>query len=137
MAQNRILDKIRQEIIESGRDTRYKLDAYGFVLSGLEFFFLQLGEKRHVTGQELSRALLLLARKQFGPLARNVLRRWGIAATDDFGNIVYNMIAIHVMSKQPEDRLEDFSKVEDFDDYFSKQEDFEIDREFIRDITGA
>jgi uncharacterized repeat protein (TIGR04138 family) len=132
-----VLERIRSELLDSGRDTRYALDAYGFVLNGLEYCMTKAGEKRHVTGQELSRDLAEYAVKQFGPLAGDVLRRWGIAATDDFGNLVYNMIHIKVMSRREEDRLEDFFGVFDLASYFAGQEYFRIDKEQVRGVRGA
>jgi uncharacterized repeat protein (TIGR04138 family) len=134
MSSDLVPDKIQREIIEVRGDTRYKLEAYLFIMHGLEFYLTLLGEKRHVTGQEFSKGLLLFAHKQFGPLARSVLRYWGIEKTDDLGNIVYNMISIQVMSKQPEDSIEDFSNVVELDAFFNGQEDFEIDRNFIKSI---
>jgi len=137
MASNQVLEKIRQEIIENGRDTRYKVGAYLFILSGLEFHCTRLGEKRHVHGRELSLALLSFAHKQFGPLARSVFSYWGINTTDDFGHIVYNLIVIGVMSKQPEDKIEDFFAVVALDRYFAEQDSFEVDKEYIKKIKGA
>ena len=137
MARNQCFEKIRHDIIESGRDTRYKVDAYLFVLNGLEFHLTRKGEKRHVKGQELSIGLLDFAHKQFGPFARTVLEHWGVTATDDFGYIVYNLIDIGIMSKLPEDRLEDFFKVTDVNRYLSEQESFEVDKEYIKKIKGA
>jgi uncharacterized repeat protein (TIGR04138 family) len=137
MSSDQVPDKIQHEIIEVRGDTRYKLDAYLFIMNGLEFYLTILGEKRHVTGQEFSKGLLLFAHKQFGPLARSVLHHWGIDKTDDLGNIVYNLISIKVMSKQPEDSIEDFSDVVELGAYFAAQEDFEIDRNFIKSIKGA
>jgi uncharacterized repeat protein (TIGR04138 family) len=137
MASSQIFEKIRREIIDAGRDTRYRLGAYLFVLSGLEFYLTQLGEKRHVKGQELAVGLLTFGHKQFGPLARTVFRYWGINATDDFGHIVYNLISIGIMSKQPEDRLEDFFSVTDIDRFLATQDNFEIDANYIKRIKGA
>jgi len=125
-------DRIRTEILEKKQDSRYKLAAYLFTLSGLEFFFIRLGERRHVKGQDLSLALLTFAQKQFGPLARDVLRHWGINSTSDFGQIVYNLISIDLLGKQEDDRVEDFDGVADLDQFFSEAHSFEIDREFIR-----
>jgi uncharacterized repeat protein (TIGR04138 family) len=132
-----VFDRIKKEIIESGRDTRYRLEAYGFVLMGLEFFFAKISERRHVTGQELSRGLAEYASHQYGLFARHVLGRWGILATDDFGYIVYNLISIGVMSKQPSDRVEDFFHVFDLGEYLDKKDCFTIDPEYIRSIQGA
>ena len=130
-------DLIKKEIIESGRDTRYRIEAYGFVLMGLEFFFTKTGERRHVTGQELSGGLAEYASQQYGLFARHVLSRWGIMATDDFGNIVYNLISIGVMTKQPSDKIEDFFHVFDLGDYLDKKDCFTIDPEYIRSIIDV
>jgi len=131
-----VMKKIEEEIV-SEKDTRYKIQAYSFVLSGLEFFLSSLGEKRHVSGQELSKGLLLFALKQFGLMAQDVLRNWGVTRTDDFGYIVYNMIEIGVMSRQPDDEVEHFFGVVDFNTFFKIQNYFEIDKDFIKKIKGA
>ena len=137
MAALHLPEKIRQEIFEKRHDLRYKMGAYFFVLSGLEFYLTQLGEKRHIKGQELSLALLTFAHKQFGPMAASVFNYWGIKTTDDIGHIVYNLIEINVMTMLPEDRIEDFFDVADLGRYFANQESFEIDKEFIKKINGA
>jgi uncharacterized repeat protein (TIGR04138 family) len=130
------MKKIEDEIVAE-KDTRYKIQAYSFVLSGLEFYLSSLGEKRHVSGQELSKGLLLFSLKQFGLMAQDVLKNWGITKTDDFGYIVYNMIEIGVMSRQPDDAVEHFFDVVDFDTFFMIQNYFEIDKDFIKKIKGA
>lgn len=137
MASTQVLDRIRSEIIDSEKDSRYKIGAYEFVLNGLDFYLTQIGEKRHVSGQELSKGLLNFALKQFGLMSKDVLFSWGIKKTDDIGNIVYNMISIGLMSKKPEDRLEDFYDVTDISLFFKKQNYFEIDKNFIKNIKGA
>jgi uncharacterized repeat protein (TIGR04138 family) len=137
MASIQNLNRIRKELIESGKDNRYKIGGYDFVLNGLEFYLAKIGEKRHVSGHELSLGLLLFAQKQFGPLAEKVLEYWGIGKSDDFGNVVYNLIAIGIMTKKPEDKIEDFYDVVSFDEYFQRQENFDIDPEFIKRIKGA
>ncbi|QDU29365.1 hypothetical protein ETAA8_44740 [Anatilimnocola aggregata] len=110
-------------------DRRYKLEAYQFVRSGLEYAqdVLELGRQeeaavaegevrqvRHVTGQDLCHALKLYAHDQYGFMAKLVLAGWGITCTSDFGEIVYNLIKIGEMTKSPEDRREDFDQVFDF-----------------------
>ncbi len=136
MTTPQVMKKIENEIVAE-KDMRYKIQAYSFVLSGLEFYLNSLGEKRHVSGQELSKGLLLFALKQFGLMARDVLRNWGITKTDDFGHMVYNMIEIGVMSRQPDDAVEHFFNVVDFDAFFAVQSYFEIDKDFIKKIKGA
>lgn len=137
MASNQVPEIVLREIFQKQKDTRYKLDAYLFVMNGLEFYLTLLGEKRHVTGQELSKGLLLYAHKQFGALACSVLKDWGIRSAGDFGAIVYNLIDIKVLSKQPDDSIEDFHAAVDFTEFFATQDNFEIDRNFIKSIKGA
>ena len=132
-----IIDKVRDEIIENGVDDRYKTGAYEFVLNGLDFYISKIGEKRHVTGQELSIGLLSFANKQFGLMAGSVLKNWGVEATDDFGYIVYNMIRVGLMSKQPNDSLDDFFNVIDTNAFFDSSDCFEIDKSFIKRVKGA
>jgi len=123
--------------VESGLDTRYKLGAYEFVIGGIDFCVAKIGEKRHVTGPELSKALLMLAHRQFGPMARSVLRHWGVRATSDLGSIVYNMIRVGILDKRPEDSLDDFNDVIDIDALFGAIEYFQVDREYIRRFEGV
>jgi len=114
---------------------RYKIEAYQFVGAGLEYAQEVLGlgragptkkrrarEKesaarsvRHVSGQELCRALQQLAHRQYGLMAKLVLASWGIHSTGDFGEVVYNLIRIGKMSQSNDDRREDFDNVYDFE----------------------
>ena len=71
--------------------------------------------ERHVTGQELCRAIRSLALEQYGYMAKCVLNSWGVYRTVDFGNIVFNLIEIGQMKKTDRDKLEDFENVFDFD----------------------
>jgi uncharacterized repeat protein (TIGR04138 family) len=137
MATDRVLDKIRRELIDPGRDTRYKLGAYNFVLKGLEFYLMKIGVKRHVSGQELCRGLAEFAARQFGPLALELLKNWGISRTDDFGCIVYNMIELGIMSRLPHDSLEDFHSVFDLKKYFGRLDYYTVDSGHIRAVKGA
>lgn len=111
------------------RDRRYHRDAYFFVFEALRFAQEQLGiggmapvddpeddVERHVTGQQLCEAIRLYAIQQYGMLAKNVLHEWGVRATGDFGEIVFNLIEIGQMKKTDNDRREDFENVFDFDD---------------------
>jgi uncharacterized repeat protein (TIGR04138 family) len=76
--------------------------------------------QRHVSGQQLCEAARLYGLQQYGYLAPKVLATWGIRATDDFGEIVFNMIDIGQMRKTKADRREDFHRVYDFAEAFSR-----------------
>lgn len=71
--------------------------------------------ERHLTGQELCEAIRLYALEQYGYMAKSVLNYWGVKCTDDFGEMVFNLINIGQMKKTPQDRREDFHDVFDFD----------------------
>jgi uncharacterized repeat protein (TIGR04138 family) len=118
-------------------DPRYKLDAYYFVREALSFAQDQLsmgepgefneemrGRERHLTGQQLCEAIRQFAIDQYGFMALTVLGSWGIRATGDFGEIVYNMIRVELMKQSDKDRREDFEDVYDFEEVF--RDEFEI-----------
>jgi len=101
------------------RDKRYKPDAYEFVLAGLSFTQNKLKRQAHVSGKELALGLRDYAIEQYGALAQRVLSHWGISRTQDFGEIVYNMIEKKLLSKSEEDYLADFNSVYDFQPAFA------------------
>ena len=102
------------------RDLSYKFEAYTFVLAALHDTVSGLKKPRHVTGEELALGIRKYALDQFGPMTLTVLHHWGIRQTLDFGKIVFALIDVQLLSKQPGDRLEDFDKVYEFDEAFGK-----------------
>jgi uncharacterized repeat protein (TIGR04138 family) len=107
------------------QDQRYHIEAYQFVREALSYAqdILKVpaptGEERaegehHVTGQQLCEAIRQYALEQFGFMSKTVLNSWGVFKTDDFGEIVYNLIRIKHMKKSESDRREDFNNVYDF-----------------------
>ena len=104
------------EIFE--KDLRYKPDSYEFVMQALNFTQKKLGREGHITGKELLEGIRLFALEQYGPMAKTVLTHWGIKKTEDFGNIVFNMIEQRLLSKTESDRLEDFKDGYDFESAF-------------------
>ena len=125
-------------------DTRYPLEAYQFVRDALSFAQddldmgtegstspsapsleeVQQRPERHLTGQELCEAIRLYAINQYGYLSKTVLNQWGLNATGDFGNVVYNLISIGWMRKSQEDLREHFDDVYDFETVFLKNFEF-------------
>ena len=117
-------------------DRRYKIDAYVFVFEALHYAHNVLGmgserpaeaeedepeepgsreSERHLTGQQLCEAIRQYALEQYGYMAQDVLRTWGITSTGDFGEIVFNLIRVGQMRKTKDDTREDFNNVFDFD----------------------
>jgi len=106
------VDRVTQQ------DERYAPEAYFFVRDGLEHTTKNLrkgarGLARHVNGKELSEGLCNYALDEFGPLAYYTLKRWGITRTDDFGEIVFALIAAGMLGKTDEDKREDFDHLFD------------------------
>lgn len=100
------------------RDGRYNERAYIFVLAALEFAQTRLPARRHLNGGELAWACRDFALEQFGLLAASVLTHWGIYGTDDLGRIVFLLIDVGLLARQPTDRIEDFDRVYDFGEAF-------------------
>ncbi len=99
---------------------KYKFEAYSFVMAALHHTVSRLPKARHVTGKELLEGIRDYALEQFGPMARTVLQYWGIRKTDDFGKVVFALVEVGILRKQPEDKLEDFKNVFDFKEAFDK-----------------
>jgi len=112
------------------RDPRYSYEAYEFLFQALHHTQKKLGreppepaegdappaDKRyHVSGQELMNGVRDLALREFGLMARTVLHQWGVQRTDDFGEMVFNLVEAGLMSKTDEDTRADFHAVFDLD----------------------
>ncbi len=100
------------------QDGRYHERGYLFVLAALEYAQGRLAARRHLNGGELAWACRDFAREQFGLLAPTVLGHWGITSTADLGRIVFALIDVGLLARQPSDKPEDFDRVYDFADVF-------------------
>lgn len=120
MHRTRLADVVR-------KDPRYAIEAYEFLFHALTHTQKlldrlppegQSGEpspEYHVSGPELMAGVRDLALREFGLMARTVFRMWGINRTDDFGEIVFNLVEGNLMSKTAEDTRADFHAVFDLD----------------------
>lgn len=131
-AQLEFADEVMARI--RARQGPYDQRAFLFVLAALEFEQGRLPERRHVTGAELSRACRDFAREQYGLLARSVLEHWGIRSTGDFGAIVYALIDAGLLSRQDDDRVEDFHDVYAFSDAFDRGYPWDAWREDLQTV---
>jgi len=96
------------------RERRFHERGYLFVLAALEYAQARLPARRHLSGGELAWACRDFALEQFGLLAPTVLAYWGIGSTADLGQIVFALIEVGLLARQPTDKLEDFDGVFDF-----------------------
>ena len=102
------------------RDTRYSAEAYEFVRAGLDFTVRRLKKPRHVSGGELLEGLREFALNEFGPMTKTTLAEWGITCTEDFGEIVFNMVETGLLGKTDEDSRADFAGGYDFSEAFCR-----------------
>ena len=106
------------------RDPRYPYEAYEFMFEVLGHTQKMLGRipcdreeepEHHVSGPELLRGAVDLAREEFGLLARTVFHLWGIQRTGDIGELIFNLIDSRLLSKTESDHRSDFENVFDLD----------------------
>jgi uncharacterized repeat protein (TIGR04138 family) len=108
------------------RDPRYAYEAYEFLYAALAHTQKMLDlpqsgdagseqQVQHVSGRQLLEGVRDLALKEFGLMARTVFRMWGVNRTDDFGEIVFNLVEAQLMSKTDQDTRADFHDVYDLD----------------------
>lgn len=134
MAKRKRLKKSMDDIIR--KDGRYPPEAFEFLHEGLARAVKgsrdeaskesKEPDKNHVTGEQMCMALRKLAIERWGMLARDVLERWNIHATIDFGNMVYLLIKNEFMRKTDEDSIEDFRDIFDFNETFDGADHFEL-----------
>jgi uncharacterized repeat protein (TIGR04138 family) len=118
------------------RDPRYAYEAYEFIFQALEHTHKMLGRsppdestdpedvRYHVTVRQWVEGICAYARQEFGLMARVVFRMWGIRSTDDFGEIVFNLIDAGLMSRTPDESRADFHALFDLDEVL--EQDFRI-----------
>ena len=105
------------------KDPRYDRDAYLFVREALDYTQKTIGKDprgriRHITGQELLGGIREFALQQFGPMTKTVLEEWGVRRSQDFGEIVFNMVEVEWLAKTDKDSRADFAQGYDFDEAF-------------------
>ena len=116
-----------REVDEAARaDGRYEKYAWRFVLSGVESTIEMIEASGHISSEELLEGLSVIASRQFGPMAKEVLNHWGIYTTRDIGNIVFGLIDAKLLEHSEKDSIEDFDDVFDFkkvfeEDYYGDQ----------------
>ena len=110
----------RERLLKAIRaDGRYPPEAFEFLHEGLEFTTRRVhadtagDEPLHVSGRQLCEGLRDLAHQRWGALARTVLNCWNIHRTRDFGEMVFLLVRLGQLGRQPSDSIEDFDDVYD------------------------
>ena len=106
------------------RDPRYSKNAYFFVLEALDFSLELMaankGRDSHIGGKELLEGIRDLAKERFGAMAKEVFNNWGICSTEDFGQVVFNLVTAGMLQRRAQDTLMDFENGYDFERVFQK-----------------
>lgn len=103
-----------------------KKSAYNFVLDALGYTISKLPKPRHISGGELLKGIKDFSIEQFGPMALEVFGHWGIEKTDDFGEIVFNLIDQGLLLKTDSDSRGDFKDVFDLRDVLKNELKFKL-----------
>ena len=127
---NQELTNILELICE--KDRRYRRDAYEFIMEALAYSQKKFRRARHVTGTELLEGTKELLLNKYGPMALTVVNHWGIRSTEDFGQIVFNLVQNRVLSKSEEDTLEIFRDGLDFQEVFKQGYRKDLERRISR-----
>lgn len=109
-------------------DSRFRADAYLFVMAALSRTLAGLESPRHLTGAELLEGIRQEAARQYGPMARTVIEHWGIKNSLDFGEIVFKMVQVGILTKTDSDRLDDFADKDFFDNLFDSVSAYQLER---------
>jgi uncharacterized repeat protein (TIGR04138 family) len=94
-------------------DGRYAVEAFAFVGESLRHQVERVSggdaaNRRHLSAAELVEGAIDLAARRWGVLADLVLSRWGLRSGGDIGEVTFLLIGHGILSKQAEDRREDF-----------------------------
>ncbi len=115
-------DQVVRLIVE--QDRRYDRDAYHFVRRALDHTLRVIRDSdkprqsHHVSGGELLEGIREYALEQYGPMAATLFAEWGVRCSEDFGEIVFNLVDYGVFGKTKNDKREDFRAVYEFRDAF-------------------
>lgn len=109
------------------RDDRYPVAAFCYVAKCLKRLLASSegkgGNHPHVSGKDICLALKQSFLDDFGTLARGILEQWNLKETNDFGNIIYDLIDVKLLTTSPQDSRSDFVDVYLFKDAFTPKHD--------------
>jgi uncharacterized repeat protein (TIGR04138 family) len=123
----------------SVKDPRYTYEAYDFIFKALEHSETVLGRRgpggaeptsdgsRHFNSRELLEGIRALALREFGLMARTVFRMWGVRGTEDFGQIVSNLVNAGLITKSDDETLVDFQGAFDFEEALVRDYKIQLD----------
>lgn len=108
------------------QDPRFDSEAYAFISDAVLYTTNKIESdsshpsKQHITGRQLLEGIKEFAMQQFGPIAPEVLRHWGLNDSMAIGHVVFNMVDNQLLGKTQNDTIDDFKNGFDFDMEFAK-----------------
>ena len=90
------------------KETAYSADAYRFIAGAVDYTVSKLAEHRHVSALELLKGAREFAEKEYGAVACEVMREFGLIRASDVGKVVYLLISVGLLSSSEDDSPEDF-----------------------------
>jgi len=57
---------------------------------------------------------------KYGPMAYSLMENWGLRQTEDFGEVVFNLVEYGIFGKTETDNRQDFTEVYDFASTFKE-----------------
>ena len=88
---------------------KYQPDAYEFITECVVQQVNSMAAARHLSAREVIEGVVKSCRREFGIVSTMVLKKWGIAQAADIGEIVYDLIAMNILSASPDDKRSDFN----------------------------
>jgi uncharacterized repeat protein (TIGR04138 family) len=97
------------------KDSRYDARAYALLMDCIHF----LGkEGKHMSADDILEEFKERTLDQFGPLSYTGLTEWGLARTEDIGEMMFNLTEFHRVRKDDDDTPESFIGGYDFKETF-------------------
>ena len=103
------------------KDGRYGVNAYLLVMEALFQTLSSRGHTahEHIGCRELAERTAATALEQYGPYAALALRRMGVCAPGDMGNVLQNLAQEEILALSKEDSPEAFADAFDFTRMFT------------------
>ena len=98
------------------KDSRYNARAYALLADVVHSLSGEDG--KHVSGEDILDEFKERALDQYGPLAYTVLTEWGIACTEDIGEMMFNLTESGRIHRDENDTPESFAGGYDFKETF-------------------
>ena len=98
------------------KDGRYNGRAYALLMDVIHY--LGGEDDRHMTGADVLDEFKERALDQYGPMTYTVLTEWGLSCTEDIGEMMFNLVDAHRISRDDDDSPEVFVGGYDFKETF-------------------